>query len=70
MATWLSGPGYRVRLRHVEAVVPTDTAHPEDGCTILVSGSLVQVAEGAEAVCQRLDEAVTERVRRKVGFAS
>jgi len=69
MATWLSGPGYRVRLGKVEAVVPTDVSHPEDGATILVAGTLLQVGEAAETVCQRLDGAVVERARGKIGFA-
>lgn len=68
MATWLQGPGYRVRLRKVEAIVPTDTAHPEDGCSILVTGTLLQVAEGAQEVCRRLDEALVVRARGKIGF--
>jgi len=70
MALWLSGPGYRIRVRDLQAVVPLDAAHPEDGSTILVSGVIVHVGEGAEQVCSRLDDVQVQRARAKVGFCS
>lgn len=69
MSTWLQGPHFRIRVRDLQAIAPSDTAHPEDGCSLLVSGVLVQVSEPADEVCRLLDESIVERARKKVGFA-